>query len=946
MEGRTLAHFRILAKIGEGGMGVVYRAEDVHLRRPVALKVLPPDVVGSEERRARFLREARAAAAVPHPNIATIYEIGEADGVVFIAMELVEGTTLRSRLGASPLTVKDAVQIALQIAEGLAGAHQSHVVHRDLKPENVAITPAGHVKILDFGLAKLLHDNPGAEGHGLTALRTISGQMTDAGKILGTTTYMSPEQARGEAIDARSDIFSFGTVLYEMVTGRAPFQGRTSTDVLSSIIRDEPTPAAEINPSVPPELQRIIGECLEKDPHERYQHADQLVVDLRKLTRSTDSAAPVARTASGSVSAAPRTTPLRWLGGGRRRVLAGAGACLLLAAGFGVWRALRPEPGFDRREGIVVADFENRTGHPEFDTAVRDAFENLLSRSTYVDVIRGDRLKSVLAVRSGDPVPTLDRRALDRVCAGGKCAFIIGRIDPEGGSFRLQIDLFRAGRGAPVFTRSATIRSEQACLEVLHHIGIDLRRAAGEAPGAIALTDAPTTRSLAAFQAYASATIEAESGRNDTALGLDRRAVAIDPEFVDAYTGLAHDYMNLGDFPAARASAEQVLRRSVKLPERRRLMAQILHLDTQFDLGPEIELLKSCRRLYPYSDVAANLLGWLYMFALDDHVSAEPHLHAAYELNPNFGNFDNLTFSLFIQGKEDEIAQVAQDHSRRTGQEPAEALLRTLSLRRDWKARLQALDRYEREGMLSRGQVAYNRALTSTRSGRLKDAQPQQEIARREELKAQGAQFDLITSTLMWLRMRLGQPVVLSQEELARAAKSLLSLRWWAVYAVEANAPEPLASLVARFEETERGSQSAFVREELQFARGCLAFVRGDLKTARRLLEPLAENTDVSHRFHVLARLYEAHSKWPEAAARYEAVINNPNLIATVWPALWNLDRFRLAQVYERLGDTARARALYERFADEWKDGDADIPELVTARQRLAALNGAVNSSR
>jgi tetratricopeptide (TPR) repeat protein len=173
-----------------------------------------------------------------------------------------------------------------------------------------------------------------------------------------------------------------------------------------------------------------------------------------------------------------------------------------------------------------------------------------------------------------------------------------------------------------------------------------------------------------------------------------------------------------------------------------------------------------------------------------------------------------------------------------------------------------------------------------------------------------------------------------------------LSLRWWAVYAVEANAPEPLASLVARFEETERGSQSAFVREELQFARGCLAFVRGDLKTARRLLEPLAENTDVSHRFHVLARLYEAHSKWPEAAARYEAVINNPNLIATVWPALWNLDRFRLAQVYERLGDTARARALYERFADEWKDGDADIPELVTARQRLAALGGAVTSSR
>jgi tetratricopeptide (TPR) repeat protein len=608
------------------------------------------------------------------------------------------------------LAVKDAVQIALQIAEGLAGAHRSQVVHRDLKPENVAITAAGHVKILDFGLAKLLQGDVGVEGHDLTALRTISGEMTDAGKILGTTSYMSPEQARGEAIDARSDIFTFGTVLYEMVTGRVPFQGRTSTDVLSSILRDQPPQAAEVNPSVPPELQRIIAECLEKDPNDRYQHADQLAVDLRKLTRSTDFAAPVARTASGVRPAAPRTRSVRWLGGGRRRLLAGASACLLLVAGFGVWRALRPERGFDRRKGVIVADFENKTGRPEFDTAVRDAFENLLSRSTYVDVIRGDRLKSVLDVRRQDPLPTLGRSVVERACAGAKCAFIIGRIEPEGESFRLQVDLFRAGRSTPIFTRSAAVRSEQACLGVLHQIGIDLRRAAGEAPGAIALTEPPTTRSLAAFQAYASADIEAASNTNDIALGLHRRAVAIDPEFVDAYTGLAYDYMNLGDFPAARASAEQAYRRSVRLPERQHLMARILYLDTQFDLGPEIELLKTCRRLYPYSEAAANLLGTLYMFALDDHISAEPHLRAAYELNPSLVNLDNLTTSFFIQGKGDEIARLAQDHRRRTGQEPADAVLKTLTIRRDWKATLQALDRYDREGKVSREQVATTRA--------------------------------------------------------------------------------------------------------------------------------------------------------------------------------------------------------------------------------------------
>jgi hypothetical protein len=259
---------------------------------------------------------------------------------------------------------------------------------------------------------------------------------------------------------------------------------------------------------------------------------------------------------------------------------------------------------------------------------------------------------------------------------------------------------------------------------------------------------------------------------------------------------------------------------------------------------------------------------------------------------------------------------------------------------------LQTLERYDNEGTLSRARVAGYRAVAHMNSGRLMEAHTQQELVRREELKAEGAPFDLNTSILMWLRMRLGRPVVLSQEDVARASKSLWSLRWWAVFAVEANSPEPLASLVARFQQTESGSQSVFVREELQFARGCLAFVRGDAKTARRLIEPLAEHTEISHRFHVLARLYDAHSMWPEAAARYEAVLNTPNLIAVTWPALWNVDRFRLAQAYERLGETSRARQLYDRFAADWKDGDPNIPELATARQRLAVLSNPGSSLR
>ena len=267
------------------------------------------------------------------------------------------------------------------------------------------------------------------------------------------------------------------------------------------------------------------------------------------------------------------------------------------------------------------------------------------------------------------------------------------------------------------------------------------------------------------------------------------------------------------------------------------------------------------------------------------------------------------------------------------------AVLKTLAVRRDWKAMLQTLDRYEREGKLSRAQVAGQQGLDAHD---VRKAEGSADSAGdRETRGAQGGRNGRLISarcTLMWLKMRLGRPVVLSQEDVARAARPVgPSL----VGGLRGGSRQSGTFSDPRCEIPGDGTRLSkpFVREELQFARGCLAFVRRDLKTARRLIEPLAENTEVSHRFHVLARLYEAQGMWPEAAARYEAVVNNPNFIALGWPALWNLDRFRLAQVYERLGDSSRARQLYERFAADWKDGDRDIPELATARQRLAVLS-------
>jgi hypothetical protein len=291
--GRTLKQYRIEEKLGQGGMGVVYRATDTRLNRPVALKVLPDALVDDADRRARFLQEARAAGAVNHPAIAQIYDVDEADGVAFLAMELVEGRTVRQLVGARELDVLGAVEIALQVAQGLAKAHEAGIVHRDVKADNIMVTRDGHAKILDFGLAKLL--DPGRRDSGSGGTRGLDPSLvetvtrTQAGMVLGTVAYMSPEQARGHRIDHRSDLFSVGIVLYEMVTGQLPFQGASPIDTMYAIAFEETRAVQAVRPDLPPSLQRIVSRCLRKRPEDRYADARELARDLEALRRELES---------------------------------------------------------------------------------------------------------------------------------------------------------------------------------------------------------------------------------------------------------------------------------------------------------------------------------------------------------------------------------------------------------------------------------------------------------------------------------------------------------------------------------------------------------------------------------------------------------------------------------------------------------------------------------
>jgi eukaryotic-like serine/threonine-protein kinase len=349
---QMLSHYRLIEKIGEGGMGVVWKALDSELRRHVALKVLPPDLTGDEERRLRFQREAQASAALNHPNIAVVHGVGKEGGVQFLAMEYVQGITLRDHLAGPTRDQRTWLRFAMQIADGLAHAHANGIVHRDLKPDNVMVTDEEQVKILDFGLAKLLEPRPEVQGEDggradEEALDTISRALTRAGRVYGTVSYMSPEQARGGAVDSRSDLFSFGIMLYEIVTGKPPFSGDTPMDTLSAILRAQPEPLVASNPEAPAELQRILDKCLEKEPRDRYQDTRDLVVDLRRLRRATDSQPVQSVEMRAPVQAAaerPRWSVGAWVVGGLLVVALVVMAAVLLPqfGGSGGPRDLRP----------------------------------------------------------------------------------------------------------------------------------------------------------------------------------------------------------------------------------------------------------------------------------------------------------------------------------------------------------------------------------------------------------------------------------------------------------------------------------------------------------------------------------------------------------------------------------------------------------------------------